>query len=509
MVTGENSDAGNGPEESTRYRGPRHSAKSRAKSTNYPLRRTFFGLLALTALVVVGLAVTSNRGGINKQKDRRVTSTSAPTTSDTTASLPLLSTPTWRVAWGSPMAWGDGTAVNTTVRELVTVGIGGVAVRVRLSNLDGNVPLDVGAASVAQDLQNSQLVPGTIQSLTFSGAPTVSIPVGQVVYSDPVNMAVSTGETLAVSVYVSNADVVTVHPCCTEANVSFFTPNNGGNQVTQSSNTPFTFSSPWPRWVDALDILQEPNTAPAQGSIVVLGDSISEGFNAPIRWTDILQKRIDMLPTDEQRAVINEAITANTLLTLPDDYSKTGGGQSGLDRMAQDVIDQSGVSEVIIFLGTNDLFFGASADQIIAGYEQAIAMLHEANLKVIGVTLLPRMAGKEPWNPQQQQYLQQINTWIMGQGNFDGYLDFAQVIADDYDGSCIPTSIYPPFDSGDHLHPSAAGQTAMADSVAGPQLGLPTLGYVPELVLTTPTKNCLGVAGIPGPVAMPTVSPVK
>ncbi len=491
---------------------PLHSKKSYASSRSYSssatrIRQILIILLSLLTVAVVAILVLSKDGSAKKPNNHLVATTngkvSRPTINTTTTAPALLQSPTWRVAWGSAMAWGDGVATNTTVRELATVGIGGTSVRIRISNLFGNVPLQVSAASVAQDLQGAQIVPSSLVQLSFNSSPGIVIPVGQVAYSDPVAMQVTAGETLAVSIYVSNSDIVTIHPCCAEAKVSFFTPNNGGNQVSQVNSSAFQFSSPWPRWVDAVDVLQQPGAAPALGSIVVVGDSITEGFNTSIRWTDVLQQRIDMLPPDEQRAVINEGITANTLLALPNNYSKIGGGPAGLDRISQDAIDQSGVSEIILFIGTNDLYFGATASQVIAGYQQAIQLVHQSNLKIIGVTLLPRMAGKEPWTPTQQQYLEQINTWILQPGNFDGTLDFARIIADDYDGSCIPTSMFAPFDSGDNLHPSAPGQVAIADSIVGPEIGMPNLPYVPEDIIVTPTKGCMGTTGIGPPVAMP------
>src|ERR1700688_4575086 len=75
-----------------------------------------------------------------------------PKTTSTMVSAPpptttLPSSPVWRVAWGSAMAWGYGTATNATVRELATVAIGGSAGRVRISNVFGNQPLVIGAAT--------------------------------------------------------------------------------------------------------------------------------------------------------------------------------------------------------------------------------------------------------------------------------------------------------------------------------------------------------------------------
>jgi lysophospholipase L1-like esterase len=234
-----------------------------------------------------------------------------------------------------------------------------------------------------------------------------------------------------------------------------------------------------------------------QGSIVVVGDSITDGYHTAVRWTDVLQKRIDTLPPDERRAVINEAITANTLTATQPNDATDGGGPPGLSRLPRDALSQSGVSEVVLFLGTNDLYFGAKPQSVIAGLQQAIAMAHQAGVRVVGVTLLPRRPGDEAWNPIQQGYLEQVNNWILTSGSFDATLDFATAVADVYDGACAPTALFPAYDSGDHLHPDPAGETAMANSIDTSLLELPPTPPVPPLVAVSPTSGCGGVLGIP------------
>ena len=108
--------------------------------------------------------------------------------------------------------------------------------------------------------------------------------------------------------------------------------------------------------------------------------------------------------------MINEGITANALTSVVPTYSATGGGPPGLDRIASDAVDQPGVSEIVLFLGTNDLYFGATAQQLIAGYRQAISEVHAAGLRIVAVTLLPREAGPEfRWTQVQQSYLEQTD----------------------------------------------------------------------------------------------------
>jgi lysophospholipase L1-like esterase len=399
---------------------------------------------------------------------------------------PVRPAPRWEVAWGSAMAWGYGVASDATVRELVTPGVGGEAVRVRISNAFGNEPLVVGAATIGVSLGGAAVVAGTLRPLSFGGHLGVTVPVGQYVYSDPVAMKVTPGETLAVSLWENGTDLVSVHPCCsTMEAVSYFTPNGGGNLTASPSGKGLTISSQWPRWVDALDVLRA-----GPGSIVVLGDSITDGFNATTNWVRVLQQRVDRLPPSEQRAVVNEGITANALTSDVPTYSKTGGGPSGLSRLDVDALGQAGVSEVVLFLGTNDLWFGDTVSELVAGYRQAVEEVRRAGVRVVGVTLLPRSAGRWPWSPKQQQELEQVDHWIRFSKAFDGVLDLARAVADVYNGACQPWLMFPPYDSGDHLHPNTAGQVAMADAVDPAVLGLPPLPEARPLVATVPTRGC-------------------
>jgi lysophospholipase L1-like esterase len=392
----------------------------------------------------------------------------------------------WRVAWGSAMAWGYGVADDATVRDLVTVGAAGQAVRFRVSNVFGDRPLVVGMATVAATGAGAAVVPGTIHQITFAGAAGTTLPVGQVGYTDPVQLDVSAGQQLSVSLWVEQPDLVSLHPCCT-ATASYVAPNGTGNLTADPSLATSAVASPFERFVDAADVLQ---TA-GRGSIVVVGDSITDGFNTSLKWTQVLRRRIATLPAPDRRPVVNEGITANALTSAVHTDALTGGGPAGVSRLARDALSQPGVGEVVLFLGTNDLWFGATARDVIAGYQDAIAQAHASHVRIIGVTLLPRATSPEEyWSPLDQQRLTEIDTWIRSSGAFDAVIDAAPALADRYDGQCSPTQMFGPFDSGDHLHPGPAGQIALADAVDPAVLDLPPLPPAPPLVAATPTPGC-------------------
>ena len=88
-------------------------------------------------------------------------------------------------------------------------------------------------------------------------------------------------------------------------------------------------------------------------------------------------------------------------------------------------------------------------------------MAHAAGLKVFGATLTP-FRGARYWTPAGEAKREAVNRWIRDSGAFDGVIDFAAALADPGD----PEQLAPPFDSGDHLHPDAAGYRAMVRAVS-------------------------------------------
>ncbi len=396
------------------------------------------------------------------------------------------------------MAWRQAPVADLTVRQVVPLSVGGDQVRVQLSNLFGDEPLVVGAATVAVQQRGAAVVPGSVRSLSFGGgAAGVTVPVGGVAESGPLAYPVHAGESLEVSVYVSGPDLVTAH--YDAGPLSYSSLSYAGNLTEDTSGVGLVYGTTWARWVSAVDVA---GGATPPEATVVLGDSISDGFNihCPTSlcdlvtpWPDVLAERMRSLPAAERVGVADESITANTL-TLVDtakaaDFRAGGGGPPGVERVDMDALEQPGVNRLVLLLGTNDLWFGATASQVIAGMRQILADAAAAHVGVIGVTLLPR-EGSQGWTASDEVQLQAVNHWILTSKAFPVVLDLAAVVGDVYDGACNPNALYPPYNSGDFLHPDQAGQIAMADAVPTRLLGAGAAPPVRPLVAVTPTKAC-------------------
>src|SRR5580704_10912756 len=79
---------------------------------------------------------------------------------------------------------------NQTVRMVVRTTIGGQQIRLRFSNAFGTSPLEIGSAHVALTAHDAAIVAHTDQAITFDGRPSVKIPPGAPILSDPATINV-------------------------------------------------------------------------------------------------------------------------------------------------------------------------------------------------------------------------------------------------------------------------------------------------------------------------------
>jgi lysophospholipase L1-like esterase len=191
-------------------------------------------------------------------------------------------------------------------------------------------------------------------------------------------------------------------------------------------------------------------------------------MNANTRWPNYLSRRLETARGGDAPSVINEGISGNRVLNASLCY-----GASALARFKRDVLSQTGVRDVIVLEGINDIGFSqtpnsgcsvpntsVSAEQIEHGYLQLIGQAHARGLKIFGGTLTP-FKGSFYWSPAGESKREAVNHWIRTSHAFDGVIDFAKAIQDRYD----PLYFNPAYNSGDNLHPNDAGCEAMANAI--------------------------------------------
>jgi lysophospholipase L1-like esterase len=347
----------------------------------------------------------------------------------------------WITSWGSSMqGLSSGTLTNATVQMIARPTIAGDAVRVKLENTFSAQPLTIGAASIALRNYRASLVAGSNRPLTFKGLPSVTIPAKGWVLSDPVAFTVEARQDLAVSLYLPGTNVPITRHSAAYTN-SYLTPNGAGNQTASENRSAFTVTKSDMYWLSAVEVF----SPSATGAIIALGDSITNGTcsttDAHDRWEDLLAVRL--LMAGHSTAVVNEGISGNRL-------------SQAKQRLDRDVLQQAGVTHVVLFMGTNDIDRGASAAQVMADQQEIINRVKATGLKIIGVTILPR-AG---WTTAKTAVRHQVNGWIRHQAAFDAVLDFDEVVRD----PANPDLLHPEFDC-DGVHPNAFGYSVMGQSI--------------------------------------------
>src|SRR5258708_35195709 len=87
---------------------------------------------------------------------------------------------------------------NQTIREIVHTTIGGSAARIRLSNTFGTRSVRFDAVFIGLQQVGAALDPHSNHGMTFGGGRSTEIPEGAEVLSDPVSLAVGSGQNLQI-----------------------------------------------------------------------------------------------------------------------------------------------------------------------------------------------------------------------------------------------------------------------------------------------------------------------
>ena len=402
---------------------------------------------------------------------------------------------------GVPLAF-----VDQTLRMIVQPHFAGDKVRIKLSNkygtepvtfsdayvghqgsganeLPGDLPASlahlpgqlvgqlVGAPTLAGAVQGAGVVPGSNVPLSFDGDRSVTIAPGDSVYSDAADIPVAPGRNLTVSFYVPHlSGLATQHTIGNQVNYVGL-----GDSSSHTSDLGFVPDGISYYFLSALDVAADADDA---RTVVALGDSLTDGLmstvNANHRYPDFLAQRLR--DSDDQRdvSVVNEGVAGQRVL-----FDNIG--PSALHSLRDNVIGRPGVKYVILQDGINDLanppFLGppgahperVSAQQLIEGFKQFIALAHEHGIKVYATTITPSGDLSRPARglfetyslPEVVKKRLEVNDWIRHSGAADAVIDFDEALRDPNS----PNSIKPELASADNLHPNDAGYKVMAETV--------------------------------------------
>ena len=239
----------------------------------------------------------------------------------------------------------------------------------------------MSSVHLALSAGGSAIKTGSDQALMFQGKPSVTIPAGEAVVSDPFDFDLAPLSDVAVTIdFGDTSAAVTGHPG--SRTKSYL---QAGDEVLASDLPKAAETEHW-YILTGIDVEADPSSA----AIVTLGDSITDGRGSGTdkndRWPDDLARRLQADKNTADIAVLNEGIGGNCVL-------RGGLGPTALSRFDRDVLSQSGARWLIVLEGVNDI--GGSRDpeaaasvatNLIAAYEQIIDQAHARNIRVYGAT---------------------------------------------------------------------------------------------------------------------------
>jgi lysophospholipase L1-like esterase len=347
---------------------------------------------------------------------------------------------------------------GATVRIMAHLTAGGSQVRVRFSQRFSSVPLVVDSAHVAIRGTGSEIVTDTDRALSFGGQPSLLVPAGGDVWSDPVKLKTHAGDDLAISFYVSGSFVPTTYGGRGTTKTSYYQLGNHVSEASlpSASRTQNVFGA-----YEVQVLAREPSA-----TLVAVGDSITEGavstLDANGSWPDLLAARMPRLPDGTSVSVINAGIGSGRFI------SSNGAGLCGLTRL-NELLATPQLRWVTLLMGVNDISYEhATASMLVNAYAIAISEAHAAGKKIIGIPILPfGHSVKDQGN--NKQIAQEVNAWVRAhdkriggpEPSFDAVVDFESVMKDPNDPEW---AMNPGLRAPDKVHPNQAGYTAMANA---------------------------------------------
>ncbi|MEV5126172.1 SGNH/GDSL hydrolase family protein [Streptomyces decoyicus] len=401
---------------------------------------------------------------------REVSSVVLPKASTASGALHVFAVSVRDTGRGRTGSWAASTAgyravgpwTDRTLRLVVHSGAGGPRARIRIANTFAATPVDVGAASIAVRGAGAAADRAPVPLTFGKGRTGTRIAAGAEAFSDPVGFTVPADADLLVSIHLPGT--VTAAPVHQEAaQLSYLSAAGSGDRTADTGGAayPETMTS-WP-FLTGVDVEGGP------GSVVALGDSITDGVKSTSgtnrRWPDVLARRFQAQHALPRYGVLNQGISANRIVTdryQGDGVSTDTGGVSAQHRLERDVLAQPSARTVVVFEGINDVRWGTSAEEVIAGLRALARRAHERGLRVVVATVAP-CEGYPDCTAAVEARRQAVNAFVRDHARtvFDASLDFDAVLRDPQ----RPQRLLPAYDSGDHLHPGDTGLKALGEAV--------------------------------------------
>jgi len=364
----------------------------------------------------------------------------------------------WVSVWGNAVSVAENRperyAKNITIRYPVHIPFAGEALRLTFDNYCGTEAITLSKVTV--------LYGGKVYPVLFGNERAVTIGEGENAVSDPLAIRLVEDEVIQVSFYLADFTLMrSVVYTCGPLSEGVYANGDATETVHLDRDTSRTTHLFY--FLSNVSVL----TAPENRTIVCYGDSITAQD-----WPDHLALRCS---TEGYRntAIIRRATSGSRILRQYSCLTYESYGLMGSNRFhhevptdgADTVIIQQGINDIIHPVGENVNVFRPMSDlptveELIEGLKTYIAQARSYGYKVYVGTLLP-MGGWRTDAPFRQEMRHAYNDFIRTTDLIDGCIDFDLALRD----PARPDWFLPEFDSGDHLHPSAAGYQRMATQI--------------------------------------------
>ena len=373
----------------------------------------------------------------------------------------------WVACWGNATSITDQKeamyAKNLTLRYPIRMCFSGSRLRFHFSNLTGTEPVTLSEVYVAVAKSDKEIDKTSQKQILFQGKQSGTIAPGQEVVSDEVAFAVQAGMTISVSIYLEdytqmNAGVLITGPL----SKGFYTYGAYANQEVLPIE--LTRNTSWFYFLNTVDILTEEKNH----ALICYGDSITAQD-----WPDYLSLRA-WEEGFHDISIIRRAVSGTRILRQYDCTTYAAYGLKGATRFpiemqtagADRVLIQHGINDIIHPVGTEVNIFRPmsdmpTAEELIEGVRELyVKHARELGMKVWIGTLLP-IYGWRTYAPFREEVKCKFNEWMRTSDEFDGCVDFDRALCD----PSYPERFADGYDSGDHLHPSAAAYQRMAQEI--------------------------------------------
>lgn len=361
----------------------------------------------------------------------------------------------WVSVWGNAVSVAENRperyAKDITVRYPIHIPFAGDALRLTFDNYCGTEPITLNKVTV--------LYGGRFYPVFFDKKRSVTIPAGENRVSDPLSIEVLAGEVVQVSFYLKDFTLMrSVVFTCGPLSEGLYA--NGDETETIHIDIETSRKTHLFYFLSNVSVY----TANENRAIVCYGDSITAQD-----WPDYLALRC-FNEGHRRTGIIRRATSGSRILREYHCLTYESYGLMGSNRFhhevptdgADTVIIQQGINDIIHPVGEKVNVFRPMSDlptveELIEGLKEYIAQARSYGYRVYVGTLLP-MGGWRTDAPFRQEMRHAYNDFIRSTDLIDGCIDFDKALRD-------PENLdwfLPEYDSGDHLHPSAAGYRRMA-----------------------------------------------